>query len=199
MRLTDNNVDVVFRLSCFGDPLLLSLIFTALWLMLPAYMANNCATLFGGGPPLDRGCKLADGRRILGDHKTLRGFALGTLGGIAVALMQAIALPYIIPFFELSSIPLAVAIAMPLGALTGDTVKSFLKRRIGIESGAMLPVADQLDFIVGSVSFAFVAAPAWFATNFTITVLMIIILMTFPLQLFHNIVAVALGKKKVLW
>jgi CDP-2,3-bis-(O-geranylgeranyl)-sn-glycerol synthase len=178
---------------------MIDLIITALWLMLPVYMANNCATLFGGGRPLDGGRTFLDGRRILGDHKTYGGFIFGTLGGVATAFVQYLAVPYLSSHIALAAIPAAVAIAMPPGALVGDAVKSFFKRRLGIDSGTMLPVADQLDFIVGSLAFGFIAAPAWFAANFSLPVLIVIVLMTFPLQLFHNLVAVALGKKKVPW
>ena len=55
----------------------------AFWLMLPAYIPNNCASLFGGGTPLDMGRTFKDGRRILGDGKTFRGTIAGTICGIA--------------------------------------------------------------------------------------------------------------------
>jgi CDP-2,3-bis-(O-geranylgeranyl)-sn-glycerol synthase len=200
MRLPGNaNVDVLFGLLFCRDPRLLGLILAALWLMLPAYTANNCATLFGGGRPLDGGMRFFDGKRILGDHKTLGGFFFGVLGGVCMGIVQVFAAPYLSPFFSAPAIPAAVIVAMPLGALAGDAVKSFFKRRLGMESGAMLPVADQLDFIIGALVLSLVAAPAWFLASYTVTILVIIVLMTFPLQLFHNMVAVALGKKKVLW
>lgn len=167
--------------------------------MLPAYTANNCATLFGGGRPLDGGRSFLDGKRILGDHKTLGGFFFGVLGGICMGIVQVFASPYLTSYFPAPAMPLAVIAAMPLGALTGDAVKSFFKRRLGVESGAMLPVADQLDFVIGALMLSLVAAPQWSLANYTVTILVIIVLMTFPLQLFHNMVAVALGKKKVLW
>ncbi len=174
--------------------------------MLPVYTANNCATLLGGGSPIDGGKLFRDGKRILGDNKTYRGFVLGTACGIATGILQAIASPYILTYFTglldadlLPVLPLAMAIAMPLGALTGDAVKSFFKRRLGFKEASMLPVADQLDFIIGSLAFGFISYPSWFTAHFTLPIIAIIILMTFPLQLFHNAVAVMLGKKKVLW
>ena len=60
----------------------------AFWLMLPAYVPNNCAALFGGGTPLDRGRLFKDGRRILGDGKTFRGTIAGTVCGVSVGLLQ---------------------------------------------------------------------------------------------------------------
>src|SRR5512146_2219262 len=197
MRLASStNVDVLYGLSFCRDPRLWDLIFTALWLMLPAYTAKNCATLFGGGRPLDGERLFYDGKRILGDHKTFRGFFLGVLGGICMGIVQVIAAPYMMAYFTVPAMPPAIIIAMPLGALAGDALKSFFKRRLGVESGAMLPVADQLDFVIGALVLGLIAAPQWSLAYYTIPVVVTIVLMTFPIQLFHNMVAVALGKKK---
>ncbi len=185
---------------------LLSLLFVAIWLMLPVYMANNFATLLGGGPPIDGGRYFYDGRRVLGDNKTCRGFILGSLGGIVVGALQALSTPYLplclIEVLHASYFtphPLAALVAMPIGALTGDAVKSFFKRRLGVASGATLPIADQLDFIAGSLVFGFVADQAWFISVFTLPVLAMVVIMTFPIQLFHNTIAVIIGKKKAPW
>ena len=56
----------------------------ALWAMLPAYVPNNAAVVFGGGPPVDAGRTL-DGRRLLGDGKTWRGTAAGVAVGVLLA------------------------------------------------------------------------------------------------------------------
>lgn len=178
------------------------MVISAIWLMIPAYAANNCATLLGGGSPLDSGRNFPDGKRWLGDHKTVRGFVLGTLGGIFVGAGQLIIAPYLAIFTGANIIPAllpAAIVALPLGALIGDAVKSFFKRRIGVPSGAMLPVADQLDFVLGAWALCFLAAPAWFIDTFSLQVLIVIIIVTIPLQLIHNLIAVALGKKKVPW
>ena len=174
--------------------------------MLPIYMANNCATLFGGGKPVDGGRNFSDGRRILGEHKTVRGFTFGVTGGILTGLAEVLAAPFLAPylgpvaggdvFMQTSAV---ILVALPFGALLGDLIKSFFKRRLNIASGAMLPVADQLDFVLGAWAVAIIAAPVWFFSNFTTGVLACALLMTFPLQLFHNLIAVGLGKKKVPW
>jgi CDP-2,3-bis-(O-geranylgeranyl)-sn-glycerol synthase len=174
--------------------------------MLPVYMANNFATLLGGGRPIDMGRHFIDGKRILGDHKTARGFMLGTLGGMAVALLLVALAPALSPYLSpvapdtpFMSPPAIALVALPLGALAGDAVKSFFKRRLGFSDGARLPVADQLDFVLGAWALCFLVAPVWFASCFTLPVMIIIVVITFPLQLFHNTVAVALGKKNVRW
>ncbi|OPY29062.1 MAG: hypothetical protein A4E28_01108 [Methanocella sp. PtaU1.Bin125] len=174
--------------------------------MLPVYMANNFATLLGGGRPLDGGRLFFDGKRVLGDHKTVNGFVLGTLGGMAVAVLQAVIAPSLAPYlpgtaasYPFLAMPPAAIVALPLGALAGDAVKSFFKRRLGIPGGARWPVADQLDFVLGAWVLCFMVSPGWFAACFTPAVMLVIIIMTFPLQYFHNVIAVALGKKKVRW
>ena len=44
---------------------LVSVVATALWAMLPAYVPNNAAVLAGGGRPIDGG-RTVGGRRLLG-------------------------------------------------------------------------------------------------------------------------------------
>ena len=56
--------------------------------MLPAYLPNPTAALFGGGTPIDLGRNYSDGRRFFGDGKTYRGLILGVLAGIVVGLLQ---------------------------------------------------------------------------------------------------------------
>ena len=56
-------------------------LFAALWAMLPAYVPNSAAAVFGGGTPIDFGKTCGDGRRIFGDGKTHRGFFGGVLCG----------------------------------------------------------------------------------------------------------------------
>ncbi len=76
---------------------ILGLIILSIWLMLPAYIPNNAAALFGGGTPIDFGRKFSDGKRVLGDGKTYKGFILGSLCGLVVGLLEIITAPYIAP------------------------------------------------------------------------------------------------------
>ncbi len=111
----------------------LKLIITTIWLLLPAYTPNNFAVLFGGGKPLDFGKTFFDGKRILGDGKTIRGFISGIAGGVAIANVQYViekALNFKI-FSTLLYIDfLAFSFLLSFGAMSGDAFGSFLKRRI---------------------------------------------------------------------
>ena len=50
--------------------------------VIPLWFGNAAPTLLGGGPPIDGGKYWRDGRRILGDGKSIRGFWAGTLVGV---------------------------------------------------------------------------------------------------------------------
>lgn len=172
----------------------------AFWAMLPAYVPNNVAVLAGGGAPIDGG-RTWRGRRLLGDGKTWRGTAAGVAGGglLALALnavnpsagdVLAVALP---------EFPLAVVVAMPAGAMGGDILASFLKRRTGRERGAAFPGLDQLDFVVMSLVFSLVAAPTWTTETFTLRVLAVVVVLTPLLHLSTNAGAYLLGLKDEPW
>ncbi|WP_439651957.1 CDP-2,3-bis-(O-geranylgeranyl)-sn-glycerol synthase [Methanooceanicella nereidis] len=173
--------------------------------MVPAYTANVCATLLGSGTPIDLGKNFFDKKRILGDGKTYKGFINGSLCGAIMGAAQIMALPYIAPHFTnaagdaLITASYIAIITMPVGALLGDMTKSFIKRRIGFDRGEMLPGADQLDFVAGAWLLTYIFDPAWFASNFTIWVIIMAILVTPPLHLLSNIIGFRIGKKKVPW
>ena len=52
---------------------ILTLIFYSIYLMIPAYLANGSALVFGGGTPMDFGHYCWDNRRLIGDGVTWRG------------------------------------------------------------------------------------------------------------------------------
>jgi len=174
---------------------LLEIITTAIWLMLPAYIPNICAALVGRGIAIDFGKMFRDGRRILGDGKTYRGFILGVLSGIVVGLVQNFTVPYIgYPDFTTS-----VLICLPLGAMTGDVVKSFFKRRFGLKQGVPLRLVDQLDLVLGAWALTYAFSREWFITNFTLQVMIVVLVITPILHKTVNVIGYKLGKKDVPW
>jgi len=70
----------------------LALIELAIWFGLPAWIANASPVLGGGGRAIDGGRFYRDGRRILGDGKTIRGFIVGIIFGVLTGLGQMLAL-----------------------------------------------------------------------------------------------------------
>jgi CDP-2,3-bis-(O-geranylgeranyl)-sn-glycerol synthase len=180
--------------------MVLATVAAALWAMLPAYVPNNAAVLFGGGRPIDGGRRLG-GRRLLGDGKTWRGTAAGVAAGVAVALgLDRLAAPVGDALgVPLARFPLAAAVGLAAGAMAGDIVASFLKRRLDRERGAAVPGLDQLDFVVGALALAALLAPAWFAATFTLPVLAVVLLVTPVLHVATNAGAYLLGLKAEPW
>ena len=172
----------------------------ALWTMLPAYIPNNAAVLFGGGPPIDGG-RTMGGSRLLGDGKTWRGTAAGTLAGTALALgLTAVAAQVSdVVGYPLPAFPLLAGLGLAFGAMLGDIGASFLKRRSGRQRGAPFPGLDQLDFVVGALGLVFLVDADWALATFTPRVLAVVLVMTPVLHVVTNVAAYALGLKNEPW
>ncbi|MEG3791153.1 CDP-archaeol synthase [Lysobacter sp. CCNWLW3] len=116
-----------------------------LYFMAPAYFANMA-------PPFVRywkGWNRPIHARSLGDHKTVVGFALGVLAAVATTAAQA-AIDAPISLVDYAHRPW-LGLAFGLGAMTGDSLKSYFKRRRGLPSGARWIPFDQLDFVLGAL------------------------------------------------
>jgi CDP-2,3-bis-(O-geranylgeranyl)-sn-glycerol synthase len=173
---------------------------TAFWLMLPAYLPNNCAVIFGRGMPLDLGITFKDGRRIMGDGKTIRGTIAGIAFGIFAGLLLNQAAPILgLPAFGSDFGQLPVLVGLSLGSMLGDIIASFFKRRLGLKRGAPLYFIDQLDFVFGSWLLTFLFAPVWFEENFTPIVLLVVLIITPILHRLTNIIAYKIGAKREPW
>lgn len=116
-----------------------------LYFMLPAYLANMA-------PPFTRrwkGWNRPIHARLLGEHKTVVGFALGVLTGLVAAAAQAsISTPLALVDYRYW---LPLGLAFGFGAMAGDSFKSLLKRKVGVAAGARWFPFDQLDFVVGAL------------------------------------------------
>lgn len=139
-------------------------IMTIIWLYLPMaianmgpVIANNIPLLKKYDQPLDFH-KTFRGKRIFGDHKSIRGILAGTVVGLLVAIAQYIIIRetswfdrFTLEVDYTSSIVWLMGACLGFGALAGDAVKSFFKRQIGIEPGNSWAPFDQLDFAVGGL------------------------------------------------
>lgn len=127
-----------------------------LWLILPAGVANMIPPLAAvwwpkWDEPMDGGLKFR-GKRLLGDHKTIRGLVTGTVGGVVTFGLQKYWLRQYCSGIELvdyASLPMYTGFLMAFGALMGDTVKSFFKRQSSVPSGESWFPWDQIDWVVG--------------------------------------------------
>lgn len=178
----------------------MEILIKTVWLLLPAYTPNNFAVIFGGGKPIDFGKKFLDGRRILGDGKTWRGFFFGVLGGILVAHIQ-ILLESSFGFRIYSSLSYFVFVQLvfmlSLGSMVGDSIGSFIKRRFGFERGRSFPILDQLTFLLFSLLLA--SMIDCFYRLFTLDVVITALILTPILHLFVNVLAYKLKLKDVWW
>lgn len=116
-----------------------------LYFMLPAYAANMA-------PPFVRfwkGWNRPIHARLLGQHKTVVGFSLGVVAGVATAGLQSL-LSTDLAMVDYSRWPLLGG-ASGIGAMLGDSLKSLVKRRIGIPPGGRWLPFDQVDFVLGSL------------------------------------------------
>ena len=174
----------------------------ALWIMLPAYVPNPAAVILGGGAPIDGGASWSDGRRLFGDGKTIRGFVLGVLAGVAVGgveiWVQTLA-GWTLSWYFLPLHTLLTVTTFAVGALLGDLAKSFVKRRIGKGQGDPWPIADQYDLVAGAVLLTALLAPWWLLQNISLPVLIWILVLTPVLHRVTNIAGHRLGVKRVPW
>ena len=160
-----------------------ALIIEALKFIFPAYCANGAPVLGGGGKPLDFGKNLSDGKRVFGANKTFRGFFFGLGIGVAVGVVDCLVFGF----------PWLFAVLTPLGALLGDLAGAFLKRRLNIAPGGLLPIVDQIDFVVGALVFSLPLMMISWETAVTV------LLITPPIHLLTNYFAYKLKLKKNPW
>ena len=138
----------------------MTILFEALWFILPAGCANM-APIFAShllpkwGYPVDAG-RTFRGKRIFGDHKTIRGLLAGIFVSSLVYGVQQLAYresQFIreISLLDYGKYSLWFGAILGAGALGGDLLKSFFKRQVAIEPGTSWFPFDQIDWIIGTL------------------------------------------------
>ncbi len=84
--------------------------------------------LLGPGRPLDGGRALGDRRPLFGSTKTVR----GVLAALVATPLAAFVL----------GLPWQIGLLVALGAMLGDLLASFTKRRLGLASSTAVPLLD---------------------------------------------------------
>ncbi len=145
---------------------MISYFLTIVWFFLPAGLANMAPVFAAKIPvlknldyPMDFNFSWR-GKRILGDHKTTRGFISGIIiGVITVWLQQKLTMNYEslrglinLDYGHINSLLLGSLLGG--GAIIGDAVKSFFKRQMNIPSGESWLLFDQVDYILGGIIFS---------------------------------------------
>ena len=158
---------------------------------IPIYLTNGFALILGGKTPLDFNKTFFDKKPLLGKGKTVKGtifgIVIGSLGALAVSLFIPQLTAYIgVNYFY-------YGILLSIGAVAGDILGSFVKRRISIERGKSVILLDQLDFlIVGIVFGSLLFVP-------TIWHVLFLAIFTASMHKFSNVVAFKTRIKRVPW
>lgn len=164
----------------------------ALIWILPAYVANGSPVVIGKfflsknikRHPIDFNKRFFDGREIFGKNKTFEGF----LGGLAAGCLASLILQY------MGLHDLALGCLLALGALLGDLVGAFIKRRIGIKPGDPAWILDQVDFLIGSFILQFI-----FFGDLDMGLAFIAMVITPLIHILTNFAAYLLKLKNVPW
>jgi len=161
--------------------------------LIPIYIANSSPVVLGGGTPLDLNVNFLDGKRLLGDSKTIRGFFGGILAGTVAGGIAAIY--YHSPFFANSQAQFLGGFILAAGTLLGDAIGSFIKRRFGFAPGKPF-VLDTVMFLIIALTLAVpIAKPELYAPLNII----FFVCLTAILHPLTNIFANKVGLKKVPW
>ena len=135
------------------------------WFFGPAGLATVAALVAGRSKLLKKFSYPADfyfkfrGKRVLGDHKTIRGFVVGVFTAVFFVSLQAPIMQIfpgfrkLIPLDYNSINPAILGFLLGFGAMFGDAVKSFFKRQIGAAPGKSWFPFDQIDYILGGILF----------------------------------------------
>nr|BAJ47591.1 conserved hypothetical protein [Candidatus Caldarchaeum subterraneum] len=135
---------------------------TGLAYIFPAYVANAspvvAAKILRKTRPIDCGRVFVDGRRVLGDGKSVEGFVVGVLAGFLTGFVMSFLWSWLFGLFEV--------FLLSLGALLGDVGGAFVKRRLGLKTGSPAPVLDQLSFLTAALLLIhlFHGLPPWMDT-----------------------------------
>ena len=157
----------------------------------PMYFANSSAMVLGGKTPIDFGKNFIDGKRLLGNGKTFK----GTFLGIAIGTITGVIIYYFFPAatMTLSNEYVFLAFLLSTGAIVGDIVASFFKRRNDIKSGQEVLLLDQLDFVIGGMIFSsLLYVPGFYEILFVSIITLIV-------HKISNYVAFKIKLKKVPW
>lgn len=186
------------------------LVIKSAYFLIPAYFANMTPPIAKKldilkflNIPIDNNKTCRDARPIFGKNKTYRGYVVGVFGGIIGIVIQMLLYRY--DFFKSISITgidytnivlmLLLGVLMGLGAITGDLIESFIKRRLNIASGQSFVPWDQIDLVLGA--YLFVLPILYLYLTWQIFLISIVI--SFCLHVITNHISFYLNIRKEKW
>lgn len=154
-----------------------------LWLYIPALIANGIPVVVAKTPLIHSWNKPIS-ESIFGKNKTWRGLLFGTSIAILVSVL-------FISEFDTTTKKIVWGGLLGTGALGGDLIESFIKRKMGLAPGKALPFFDGVDYMVGAILLGlFLHIPDWKSVIF-------LLLIGPLLSLLANVIAYFLGLKNV--
>jgi CDP-2,3-bis-(O-geranylgeranyl)-sn-glycerol synthase len=177
----------------------LEFVLSSFWFILPAYFANMAPLMVPDvlklrNVRLDGGKNWFDGRPILGSHKSLHGLIVGVgLGAVVGWVLERACESWAWNFCLGVPSGWKVGALLGLGAIVGDAVKSFFKRRFNVKAGGKWFPWDQIDFILGAFLFASAIV------RVELTILAFLVIVTPILHKAVNWIGWKLGLKEVPW
>src|SRR3989338_1745681 len=177
-----------------------NIILQCVYFILPAYFANMAPVLAKNmfrnmAFPIDFNIRIGNDA-ILGKNKTYRGLIAGVLAAIIVAYIQFLLQSNnILTEFAIIDYSgwLLIGFLLGFGAIFGDMVKSFVKRRLGFKPGMPFVPFDQLDFVFGALIFVYPVAKLYMEK------IAIILFISFILHMVINHIAFYTGIRKERW
>lgn len=173
---------------------MIKILLQALQIAIPSYISNASPVFLSKikTHPLDFGKKCKDGNRLLGDGKTIEGFFIAILTATIVGIIQN----YLININNYSyflNIPIFAYSLIGFGAMFGDSISSYFKRRNNLKRGEKGGIIEMIDFVIGS--FVFIIP----FVNYSIWSFLIVILITPLIHRTANIIGYKIGVKREPW
>ncbi|MFH1597825.1 MAG: CDP-archaeol synthase [Patescibacteria group bacterium] len=148
----------------------MTFIFQCIWYMLPAGFANMSPVLMKFGfkkiaKPVDGG-HTWHGKPILGKSKTWRGYLFAPIFGLIMFGFQQYLYQFEaiqrLSFFNYHEQTIWLGALLGAGAILGDSLKSFFKRRVNLRPGQSWIPFDQIDYTLGGLTLgAILFWPGW--------------------------------------
>lgn len=163
--------------------------FVTLFLALPAFVANMAPVVAARFKWLSS-YDVPVNEHLLGRNKTWRGFIVAIVAATIVALLEYL---FFSPSAYLWIYFLGFGILSGVGAMIGDSVKSYFKRLLRIAPGKPFIPFDYIDYVLGVVLFTYPLYP-WSLKQ--VLFLLIFVCIANPLV---NSTGYLLGVKKTYW
>ena len=179
---------------------MLDAILQVFYLMLPAYFANMAPVIVKGSfkslkIPLDFNKKI-NKKPIFGENKTFRGLIFGVLFAVIIAYLQFLLynnnILADIAIIDYSNW-LLIGFLLGSGAIFGDLVESYVKRRMDYKPGKPFVPFDQIDFVIGALIFIYPLV------ILSLDKIMIILFLSFILHIIVNHIAFYMNIRREKW